>query len=111
MSLFSQNTKRNDLTKKKNCGQEQHSPDFPKKKERWCRKVLHEARLAPIHVFKQLRFTSKKADSAVTNRKKKKKKENCTFFANSALRLRKSHRVIHSLTVYAAETRNRKLHL
>lgn len=49
---------------------------FKKKKkgEDGAERVKHEALLAPTHVFKQLRFTSNKADSAVTNRKSKKKK-------------------------------------
>lgn len=65
MSVFSQNTETNDLTKEKNRGQEQHSPNFPARGE-----ILqkHEARLARL-APKPLRFTSNKADSAATNRK------------------------------------------
>lgn len=71
-------------------------------------RVKHRASFVSWHVFTQLRFKSNKADCAVANRasdfwESKKKKKNCTFSANPARGLKKSHCVTHRLNLNAAK--------
>lgn len=109
MRKSSQKTKRNYLTKKKNCGKEQHSPNFPEKVKMGQKVSNVRPVLLPFMSWhnwdsNQITLTVQWQTGGEISEKLKGKKKNCTFSANPVGRLRKSHCVIHSLSVYAAET-------
>lgn len=70
---LSQNRKRNDLTEKEKCGQEQHSPNFPTRG-----KMVHRgSNMRPHAGLQTLEIHMKWADGAVANRRRKERHLHC----------------------------------